>query len=155
VQYDRMGRPAINTVIGFASTALGTTNIQDFFNSITPTADPSLRGEAARRINLYFGLPLTQAQGLAATLLPDVLTFDTTNTNGFLNGRRLPDDVIDAELSLLTAGALTGDRVINDSVFSNTFPYLGPPLPRSAIRAASASIMKLERQQQQQELQKP
>ena len=36
-----------------------------------------------------------------AVLLPDVLTFDQSSTDGFLNGRQLADDVIDAELGLL------------------------------------------------------
>src|SRR5438128_1743761 len=44
-----------------------------------------------------------------------------------LNGRQLSDDVIDAELNLITNGKLTGDCVANDSTFSSTFPYLGRP----------------------------
>src|SRR5207248_10334424 len=110
-QFDRMGRPGINTVIGFEAPALGTANIADFINNLNPAADPLLRGTAAERIHLYFGLPMAQATSLANTLLPDVNTFNTTSTAGFLNGRRLQDDVIDAELSLLTGGVLTSDRV--------------------------------------------
>jgi hypothetical protein len=56
-----------------------------------------------------------------------VLTIDTSSSDGFLNGRRLQDDVIDAELGLVTNGALTSDCVdSNDAVFSTTFPYLAP-----------------------------
>jgi hypothetical protein len=137
-QFDRMGRPAINTAVNFELPFVNMPNIQDLFNSVTPAVDPSLVSVAAVRINLIYGLPITQAVALAAMLLPDVTTFNTTDTNGFLNGRKLTDDVIDAELSLLTGGVLTSDRVINDSVFSNKFPYVGAPLPRApqnAIRA--------------------
>ena len=62
---------------------------------------------------------------MAGILLPDVLTFDTSSADGFLNGRKLADDVIDAELGLLTGGKVTGDCVANDSTFSTSFPYLG------------------------------
>src|SRR5262249_46481611 len=133
VQFDRMGRPAINTAVGFAQPLSGLPSIQDTFNSLTPADDPGLVTAAAHRINLAFGLAMDKALSLAGVLLPDVLTFNITNRGGFLNGRRLPDDVIDAELNLLTGGALTSDRVVNDSVFSNSFPYLGPPLPRMSL----------------------
>jgi len=142
-QFDRMGRPAINTAVGFAQPLQGLPNIQDTFNSLTPAADAGLIPAAAQRINLAFGLPLDQATSLSRILLPDVMTFDTTDKSGFLNGRRLPDDVIDAELGLLTGGALTSDRVINDSVFSNGFPYIGAALPRTSTRAAIESISNL------------
>lgn len=138
-QFDRMGRPGINTVVGFAQPLQGLPNIQDTFNSLTPADDPSLRDAAAQRINLAFGLPLDQARSLTETLLPDVLTFNTTNSRGFLNGRRLQDDAIDAELDLLTGGALKSDRVISDSVFRTTFPYIAPPLPRAATHGPAAS----------------
>ena len=57
-------------------------------------------------------------------LIPDILTYKTGNTDGFLNGRRLADDVIDAELNLVTNGGITTDCVDNDSMFSNSFPFL-------------------------------
>jgi hypothetical protein len=139
-QFDRTGRPGINTVVGFAQPLAGLPDISDLFNSLSPSDDPGLRGAAAQRINLAFGLPIDQANSLANILLPDTLDFNTTNRDGFLNGRRLQDDVIDAELGLLTGGALTSDRVINDSVFSTRFPYIGPPLPRSSIRAAIRTL---------------
>jgi hypothetical protein len=39
----------------------------------------------------------------------------------------LADDVIDAELNLITEGAITTDCVNNDSTFLGDFPYLGVP----------------------------
>ena len=44
--------------------------------------------------------------------------------SGVYPGDAWPDDVIDAELGLLTGGVLTTDRVGLDSVFLNQFPYL-------------------------------
>ena len=65
---------------------------------------------------------------LTMVLLPDVLTFDQSSSAGFLNGRKLDDDVIDAELSLLTKGAVTTDMVdANDRMFTSQFPFLAPP----------------------------
>lgn len=144
-QFDRTARPGINTVVGFEQPLFGIPNVQDTFNSLTPADDAGLRTTAADRINHAFGLPLDKATGLVGILLPDVMTFKTTDRSGFfsivggqpkLNGRRLTDDVIDDALGLLTDGALKSDRVINDSVFQKRFPYLGAPLPRSATLEA-------------------
>ena len=136
-QFDRTGLPAINTATLFALPLEMLPNLQNRFNELTPADDVGLIGLAAERINLIYGLPLTgatvnggpNATQLAGIVLPDVMPFNTTSTAGFLNGRKLTDDVIDAELRLLTDGALTSDRVGNDSVFLNQFPYLGAPIP--------------------------
>ena len=64
---------------------------------------------------------------------------------GFPNGRQLTDDVIDIEFGLLTNGALTSDRVGNDSVFRKSFPYLGAPLPRSSALLALKGIEEADR----------
>jgi len=138
--FDRTGLPAINTATLFELPQFGgRPNLQNAFNDLTPADDVGLRGEAALRIEYIYGLPLTgtpptglNATQLAGVVLPDVMPFNTTSTSGFLNGRKLTDDVIDAEINLLTGGALTSDRVGNDSVFLNQFPYLGPPTPISA-----------------------
>ena len=37
------------------------------------------------------------------------------------------NDVIDAELNLITNGAITTDCISNDSTFLSGFPYLGVP----------------------------
>jgi hypothetical protein len=52
-----------------------------------------------------------------------------SGTNGFPNGRRLKDDVIDTILFLVTNGALTtGDKVNgNDKTFQNQFPFVALP----------------------------
>ena len=65
--------------------------------------------------------------GLADVLVPDLLTYKVGDKTGFLNGRRLTDDVID---TLLAVGANTpgaSDCIGNDSTFSGSFPFLGAP----------------------------
>lgn len=120
--FDRMGRPAINTV-------LIPSELKDAFNNNEPSDDPAAFGAIVKAtIESLNGGDSATAEALAAVLLPDVLTFDTSSSAGFLNGRQLADDVIDAELSLLTNGALTTDMVDqNDVPFLNVFPYLQAP----------------------------
>ncbi len=118
-QFDRMGRPAINT-------ALLPSDQKDAFNRGIPSNDPAAFGTT---VNASIAGLSNQgnADALTGILLPDVLTFDTSNAGGFLNGRQLADDVIDAELGLLSAGAVTGDGVdANDVAFPGVFPYLAP-----------------------------
>ncbi len=119
-QFDRMGRPAINTVLIPAEK-------KDIFNKALPRNDVSAFSPDVKASLIALGNSPDRAATLASVLLPDVLTFDTSNPSGFLNGRRLFDDVIDAELSLITEGALPGDGVnANDLPFRSAFPYLAP-----------------------------
>ncbi len=129
VQVDRMGRPAITTALipnGADKTAFNLSNPADDFDDFGPIINASIAGLSNQ----------ANADALTGILLPDVLTIDTSNSSGFLNGRQLADDVIDAELGLLTEGAVTGDGVdANNVAFPGTFPYLSPanvPEPASA-----------------------
>jgi hypothetical protein len=137
-QYDRMGIPAINTAViqpgmprGAPPGAVIPGVDEDAFNLLDPSADASLRSTASARIQFGYGVTAAYADGVAAFVLPDLLPYDPRSSKGFPNGRQLANDVIDAEFSLLTNGALTSDRVSNDSVFRATFPYLGAPNPRA------------------------
>lgn len=119
-QFDRMGRPAINTVLIPAAK-------KDSFNKALPQNDVASFSSDVQASLVGLGNSAERAAALASVLLPDVLTFDASNSSGFLNGRRLFDDVIDAELSLITDGALPGDGVgANDRPFRTAFPYLAP-----------------------------
>ena len=119
-QIDRMGRPAINTVFLHGDR-------KNLFNDGLPVNDQrDFRGDVVDTL-VALGNSDSRANALADVLLPDILTFDTSSPAGFLNGRRLSDDVIDAELNLITNGAVTTDCVGNDSTFLNTFPYVGGP----------------------------
>jgi hypothetical protein len=158
---DRMGRPAVNTALippvprnntsrGERRTAfnlgLPRNDRRDFRNDMLAvlTAAPFSRPRDTGP-----NPPLTSADGLANFLLPDLVTFNTNtafttnpaDANGFPNGRRLRDDVIDVEFGLLTGGALTSDNVPDDNgdrITDGTrrangtlrpaaFPYIGRP----------------------------
>lgn len=119
-QIDRMGRPAINTV--FIPSGQ-----KDAFNAGQPKHDQRDFRSAVVNTLLALGNSSEVANALADVLLPDILTVDTSNAAGFLNGRQLADDVIDAELALISGGAITTDCVDNDSPFTSAFPYLAPP----------------------------
>ncbi len=148
-QYDRMGIPAINTAVIQPGMPRGNPPQppgevvppismldEDNYNLLTPDDDAALRPIASARIQFAYGVTESYADGVAAFVLPDVLPFNTMSYNGFPNGRQLANDVIDAEFSILTNGALTSDRVVNDSVFRLSFPYIAPPLPRMATLQA-------------------
>ena len=148
-QIDRMGRPAINTVFlpnnPFPGERVGeVASMKSTFNHGDPKNDQAaFRGEVVNTLTTLFSLndPATglggkdnpaddvaSINGLADILLPDILTFDTSSDAGFLNGRRPSDDVIDAELGLVTEGLVTTDCVSsNDAAFPSTFPYLAAP----------------------------
>lgn len=131
-QIDRMGRPAINTVL------LSGDRKEDF-NVASPDGDASAFGA---EVNAAIAGLSDQANADALTpiLLPDVLTFDTSSTDGFLNGRGLRDDVIDASLNLLTAGGVTGDMVGNDSNFLDVFPFLAAANPQAIPEPTTAVV---------------
>ncbi len=139
-QIDRMGRPAINTVFipqnPFESSE---PSGKSKFNATQPKNDKALwRAEVVDSLQVLFSLndaagddksdDAKQISDLADVLLPDILTFDTAKSDGFLNGRRLADDVIDAELGLITESTVKTDCVSkNDRAFRASFPYLATP----------------------------
>ena len=153
-QIDRMGRPAINTVFipnnPFPPDRVsdGKASKKTTFNHGKPSTDVAMwNGEVVDTLRFLFSLndPATglggkddpsddagKIAGLAGVLLPDLLTVDVSSPAGFLNGRKPTDDVIDAELSLVTEGFVTTDCVgSNDVALPSTFPYLAAPHPAS------------------------
>jgi hypothetical protein len=121
---DRMGKPALNTVF------IDSAN-KDAYNLTHPSDDPDTWGSRFVAVLRSFGYSRANARAITGLLLPDVLTLDTTSTAGFvgsLNGRQLPEDVIDFELAVVSNGAVTSDCVnSNDNPFPGTFPYLADP----------------------------
>jgi hypothetical protein len=122
VQIDQMGRPSINTVFNNVDTAHKSD--KELFNRTQPSEQVGL-GFRAHAKDVLTSLGAADPTALAGILIADVLTFKTGDTSGFLNGRRLADDVIDAELGLVTNGAVPSDCIANDSTFKPGFPYLG------------------------------
>ena len=138
-QVDRVGRPAINTVFNGLNVPL-TSSLnnaeKEAFNRLRPSSDrATTRDNVIAVLGAIDNVLVTNAAphytpaqmaGIADVLLPDVLTFQVGNGAGFLNGRKLGDDVINAEISLLTDGAVTSDGVnANDVPFISSFPYIG------------------------------
>jgi hypothetical protein len=127
-QADQMGRPAINTVFNHETD-------KNLFNVTQPAAQRTTVTKNGQTFLQLFtseletlgGYSAAQAQGIAEILLPDVLTFDYSSSAGFLNGRRLQDDVIDIELNLVTNGKVKGDGVGPHTDYLSEFPYLGKP----------------------------
>lgn len=135
---DRMGRPAINTVFNSGED-------KNAFNEGNPAQDRArFSGNVMSVLKTFSSLdaegPYTWAERrtLARVLLPDVITYDTsTAAAGPLNGRALADDVIDAELNIVTGGfpfpgrdgvgAITTDCVGPHGDYQSSFPYLGEP----------------------------
>jgi hypothetical protein len=69
-----------------------------------------------------------EARRVAATLLPEILSYDPTRPARFPdNGRTLTDDAGDAFLAVLTNGKVTEDKVDAHGDLLAEFPYLGPP----------------------------
>jgi len=124
---DRMGRPAIATVFIPADQ-------KDNFNQTKPVDDVT-----KWKSTVVGALQSLKADpALADALLPDILTFDLNRPFGFLNGRQLSDDVIDAELQLITKNPAASDNVASDSAFTTSFPYLAPANTAAAPTAVPA-----------------
>lgn len=127
---DRAGRPGIATVlVPMAS--------RNDYNATRPSQDVS-------RWKSTFVARLTELgadPALADTLLPDILTVDTSMPLAYLNGRAPADDVIDGTLKLLTGDPAATDFVENDSALLNNFPFLGVPnpgqLPATTVNAVA------------------
>ena len=151
-QVDRMGRPAINTVFnGLLLPSDSDYNglEKDAFNFQRPSKDRSTTTDNVETVLNAIGNVLTanaataysagEVSAIAGVLLPDELSITLGSSAGFasgtslatlaLNGRKLGDDVIDAEFALLTNFVITtGDGVGgNDKSFSSSFPYLAGP----------------------------
>ena len=122
VQADRMAFPVANTV-------LIPTRMKDAFNRSVPAQDRLFRDEAIRSLVRINNDPTYSGTLVDAVLFPDVLTLDVTKASeGFLNGRRPQDDVIDIVLQAASKGALAGDGVnANDVPFLSDFPFFAPP----------------------------
>jgi hypothetical protein len=118
---DRMGRPAINTVFNHGDE-------KNVFNRIEPTEDRAdFLDSFVATLEALGGYSESEAIAIAEILLPDILTYDYSSSSGFLNGRKLADDVIDIELNLVTNGKILTDMVGAHTDYLSDFPYLGNP----------------------------
>jgi hypothetical protein len=151
-QFDRMSRPAINTVFNGKKVLLNEGDDQDknLFNAIpdpsleptaktSPQTGPTFHDNVVTVLKAFDGVakavgnfpprPQATIEGLANFLLPDVLPYDPAvkQTDGVTNGRSLRDDVIDTELPIVTNGLVSTDCVGPHTDYRSVFPYLGAP----------------------------
>ncbi len=132
-QIDRMGRPFVN--VGFTLD-----EDKDTFNRIEPTRDRELFTGKFADLLASHGRSLENAQQTALTLLPDILDYDYSLPSGFRNGRTLTDDIIDIQLSVLTNGLVTSDKVGPHRDLLTSFPYLGKPHPIASFESRGEPI---------------
>lgn len=149
-QIDRIGRPAINTVVNDSGALVNAdSGNKNLYNASEPKNDAANFTAAAASaltvlssIDTEGSFEADELNTLAGILLPDVLPFDKTSTlPAPLNGRALADDVISTSLTIVTGGdpldILGPDRDANGAINSggvpahtdylSTFPYLGVP----------------------------
>jgi hypothetical protein len=117
---DQMGRPAINTVFNHGAD-------KNTFNATPPSKQRALFGGSFEKTLKSFGYDDAHAKAITDILLPDILTYDYSSSKGFLNGRKLTDDVIDISLALVTDGKVTTDKVGPHTDYLDSFPYVGQP----------------------------
>lgn len=121
---DRMGNPAVNTA--FISPSL-----KDGFNTALPKDDEANYESVVLASLKKYGTNDTNKGILASIVFPDTLKMDLSKADGFPNGRRLQDYVIDTELQLVfnqTLGGSFGDGVKgNDRPYLTHFPFVAEP----------------------------
>jgi hypothetical protein len=130
VNIDRMGLPAVNV----AFVPFNSKNAYNAGNTIDD-ANGKFAAGIVSTLNLFGTNPTYQAiLANVAINRGDILRLDLTKANtgtnpeaSFPNGRRLTDDVIDIELTLVNNGNTLGDNVnANDVPFRTSFPFLAP-----------------------------
>jgi hypothetical protein len=139
-QIDRMGRPAINTIVKKVADTTGASS--DAFNGATPDVDvASFSAALGGIVALAHACP---SAAVAGALLPDVLTLNTgaPTTYATLNGRNVNDDVFDQTLAAIYStnggasyciGGTGGSAIFTDHISANdvtnttTFPYVANP----------------------------
>ncbi len=121
VQGDRVGRPAVDFVFNQSEDDKRTWNRQE------PADDRDLFLDKFAHVFEHGGYSSDQARELAGNLLPDILTFDYSSSEGYLNGRKLTDDVINMGIAMLTNGAVPHDGLRPHTDLLADFPYLGNP----------------------------
>jgi Domain of unknown function (DUF4331) len=122
-QIDRMGNPAVNT-------ALIPPALKDAFNFGQPRDDPTDFAPAILNTLRNFGTSAANTAILASVAVPDTLKYDTTQADGYPNGRQLKDRIIDILLTLIL-NAPTTDGTAPEQAnrpYGSTFPFLEPPL---------------------------
>ena len=120
VQIEAMALPVVNTVLISRSR-------KDEFNRTTPLQQrPLFRQHAIDNLTKINGDADYSVQVVDQNM-PDTLTLDVTRADGYPNGRRPQDDVIDYVLLNATNGFVGDDGItVNDVPFLADFPFFAP-----------------------------
>jgi len=101
---------------------------RDAYLAGEPVDDARFVAGFAHALEHAGGYAPDEATRVAATLLPEMMSYDPTRPASFpTNGRTLTDDAGDAFLGILTNGKVTEDGVEAHIDLLAEFPYLGPP----------------------------
>jgi hypothetical protein len=102
-----------------------------------PATDGRFLGSFAHALEHTGGYTSAEAKRVAATLLPDILPYDSSRPASFPdNGRALTDDAFDLFMRVFTNGRVNGDNVGPHGDLLLEFPYLGPPHQNRVTKAA-------------------
>ena len=129
VQADRGARPS--------QTPFLTGEQNEAYRAAEPADDARFIDVFGHSLEHTGGFSPEEAKRVAATLLPDLLRYDSTRPASYpQNGRKPSDDAADAFLTVITNGRLTGDGIGPHNDLLAEFPYLGRPhTDRSSMEA--------------------
>ena len=129
VQADRGAKPS--------QTPFLTGEQNEAYRAAEPADDARFIAVFGHSLEHTGGFSPEEAKRVAATLLPDLLRYDTTQPASYPhNGRKPSDDAADAFLTVITNGKITGDGIGPHHDLAAEFPYLGQPhVSRSPVEA--------------------
>jgi Domain of unknown function (DUF4331) len=120
MQVARLGLPLVNILFNAPAE-------KDQFNRSEPAQQKALFLDKVVAQLENMGNSASKSRDIAQMFIPDILHYDSSSSQGFFNGRKLTDDVVDIVLNLVTAGKATTDMVGPHTDYLATFPYLGQP----------------------------
>jgi len=123
IQVERGARPLqLFLVLGLSGAE------RDAYLAGEPADDARFLAAFAHALEHTGGYTPKEAERLAGTMLPEVLSYDPTRPASFPDsGRSLTDAAADTFLATLTNGKAAGDKVGPHGDLLAEFPYLGPP----------------------------
>jgi Domain of unknown function (DUF4331) len=123
IQVERGARPLqLFLVLGLSGAE------RDSYLAGEPADDVRFVASFAHALEHTGGYTIKEAERVAGTMLPEVLSYDATRPASFPeSGRKLTDDAADAFLATLTNGKVTEDKVGPHDDLLAEFPYLGRP----------------------------
>jgi hypothetical protein len=127
-QVERGARPAQSVIL---------VEERDAYLGGEPATDGRFLASFAHALEHTGGYTSAEAKRVAATLLPDILPYDSSRPASFPDsGRTLTDDAFDSFMRVLTNGKVNGDNVGPHGDLLLEFPYVGPPHQDRVTKAA-------------------